>query len=155
LKNQRRWTVASGVCSALALATPARAAGSLELLPDLWVLGLLVVIFVALIFPLNILIFRPIFGVLDERRERVAGARRRGEKLEREAADVLSRYREQIRQAREEAERDRRAQIDAARSEHAGIAAEARVQAEQQAERGRNQIASSLEEARRILRADG
>ena len=59
---------------ALFAALPAQAAGaSLEIFPDERIFYL-IVLFVLLIFPVNKLLFHPIFRVLDERDARIDGA---------------------------------------------------------------------------------
>lgn len=141
-------TLLSGIA-----ATPAHAAGGLQLIPEVAELVTLFVLFALLIFPLNALIFRPIFGVLDEREERIAGARRRGEQLETEAAQIVARYEGEVREVRESSERERRESLDRSRDERATIADAARSEAEAEIERGRMAIASSLDEARTTLRA--
>lgn len=141
-------------CAAVALswAAPAQAAGGLQLIPEWRELITLVLLFVFLIYPLNVLIFRPIFGVLDEREERIVGARRRGEQLERDAAEVMERYEAGIRDVRAESELARRETLDTAREQRAELADQARGNAESEIDRGRTAIASSLEEARGTLR---
>ena len=72
--------------SATAAALPAAAADELVLIPDYALFGLIggeegigmlwvmVALFVVLIFPLNALMFKPIFRALDARMDRIAGA---------------------------------------------------------------------------------
>ena len=58
---------------------PVQAAGdSLEIFPDERIFYL-IVLFVLLVFPVNKLLFHPIFRVLDERDARIEGARKRAE----------------------------------------------------------------------------
>lgn len=135
-------------------AAPAHAAGGLHLWPPDWqALGLILLAFVLLVTPINHLVFKPLFRAIDEREERIAGSRRRGEKLEQDADDVLERYQRAVREARESAEQDRRGQIEAARGEHGAVTAEARSEAEAEVERSRADIQQSLEAARSALRA--
>ena len=54
-------------------ALPAQASEQLVLLPDPTVLLVLLVAFVAVIFPLNRLIFQPLLQVMDAREERIDG----------------------------------------------------------------------------------
>jgi F-type H+-transporting ATPase subunit b len=134
-------------------AAPARAAGGLVLVPEPFTLGALLVGFVFLIAPLNALIFRPIFRVLDERDARIEGARTRAAQLAGEAEALTSRYRDEIRQAREEAEAGRKEQLDAARSELAIITSDAKNEAETEIAGARAEISDSLLEARETLRS--
>lgn len=147
----------TAVLAGLALAwpgAPAHAAGALELIPQPEPLAILLVGFVVLIFPLNALIFQPIFRALDAREEKIAGARRRASKLESEAQQLLHRYRDAIREVREETEADRRQQVEAARSEQHSVAGEARTRAESELAHTRSELSTSLEEARAQLRGE-
>ena len=134
-------------------AVPAQAAGQLELIPSPLMLISLLVLFVVLVFPLNALIFRPIFEALDERHRRTAGARERSEEVSQQADEVLQRYGAEMRAARIEAEKIRKAAMEEAREEQARVLAEARANAEAKVEEGRGRLASSLEDARAELEA--
>ena len=85
---------------ALLIAAPAHAAGNLVLLPEAPKLVALLVFFVLLI-PLNKLIFRPLFGVIDERDSKIAGATRDAEQLVAKAEELTNEYRGKIRGARD------------------------------------------------------
>lgn len=138
------------------LASPAHASGGeLVLLPDPITIGVLIVVFALLIGPVNALLFKPVFRVLDRREDKIGGARRRAERLERHADGVLADYEGAVRGAREEAELERRAQIDEARSEHASLTAAAREEAERELERARAELGRSLADARAALRSQG
>jgi F-type H+-transporting ATPase subunit b len=132
---------------------PALASGKLELVPDPIILSTVIVAFTLLIFPLNKLIFKPIFQSLDERAARIEGARRRSSQLENEADAVLDRYETAIRDARGDAEQTRQGQLVLAREEQATLTAQARGEAEGELERARAELSQSLEEARTSLRS--
>lgn len=137
----------------LLAATPALAAeGGLVLIPSLEMLGALIALFVILIFPVHTLVFRPIFAVFDARAEKIAGTRARAERIAADAEEVLTRYEGSLREAREEAERERKERLAAARSESAEQSAAARAEAEREIERARDQISAGLVEARSSLR---
>ena len=147
-------------------ALPAVAADTLELIPDYALFGLIqgkpglgslwimLIGFVILIFPLNALIFQPIFRALDERAERIQGARERSANLEREADGVLERYETAIREARAESEATRQGQLASAREEQAVLTAQARGESESELEQARASLNASLEDARAALRVD-
>ena len=163
--------VGSSALVATLVATPALAADSLQLIPDLDLFGALdgvagyeddgglgamwvmLISFVLLIFPLNALIFQPIFRALDERAERIQGARDRSTQLEEEANSVLDRYESAIRDARAESEEARQAQLATAREEQVSLTTAARSAAEGELDRARTELNQSLEEARATLRA--
>lgn len=112
----------------------------------------LLALFVALIFPVNRVIFRPLFGVLNEREERIEGARDRAQQVDEEAGAVLARYEDAVSQAREQASAERKTALAGARGEEKDATSEARGLAEQEIERARGEIAVSLAEARESLR---
>jgi len=146
--------VVATLTSVLLAAAPAMASGSLVLVPDWFgVLPFMLVGFVLLIFPLNALLFQPIFRALDERAERIAGARERSEQLQEEADTVLERYEEAIREARTEAEAARQGRLEGAREEQIQLTAAARGEAERELEGARGEMKQSIEAARASLRA--
>ena len=141
--------------AAFLAAAPALASeGNLELLPDFFgKLPLLIVLFGLMIFPVNALILKPIFRVLDGRDEKISGTRRSAERLAGEADKVLQRYENSVREVRAEAERDRKQALERARTEGAASSAGARGAAEQQVKRARADVAAALDDARATLRS--
>lgn len=148
----RRSAIIAALGCALA-AEPALASGELVLIPDPKLLLIMLVGFVVLIFPLNALLFKPIFAALDARSDRIQGARTRSGQLEKDADVVLGRYESAIRDARSKAETHRQAQLERAREEQAQLTAAARSEAETELERARSELGQSLESARATLRA--
>lgn len=136
------------------VATPAQAAAGLSLFPQWGLLVVLLVGFVILVFPLNALIFKPLFRVLEEREERIEGARARAAELEGNAEELLNRYRAAIAEVRETCERDRRAQLEAARGEQSELTDAARSEAETVLAAGRVDLDQWLGDARTTLRGD-
>ncbi len=136
----------------LLLATPSAAAGgALEIFPDVRFVYLLL-LFVVMIFPVNKLLFAPLLRVLDERRERIEGARGRAEQIAKEADSVLAQYETAVRGATEEAEADRRSRVEAARREQVEATGSVRADAETRITAARDDVARMLEEARGELR---
>jgi F-type H+-transporting ATPase subunit b len=137
----------------LLVALPVQAAGgSLEIFPDERIFYL-IVLFVLLVFPVNKLLFHPIFRVLDERDARIEGGRKRADQISAEAEATLGRYRRAVRSAREEAENDRKQMLEEARREQAQLTGSVRSEAEAQINRAREEIAVALQDARSLLRA--
>lgn len=134
-------------------ASPAHAADQLELTPDVVVTGILLVAFVALVFPLNSLIFQPLLRVMDEREERIDGARIRAGQIQEQAAEALERYEVSVVGAREEALGHRRQLLDAARAELLQTTRVAKDEAERELERAREELQASIGSARESLRA--
>ncbi len=113
----------------------------------------LVVLFCLLVIPVNHLVFKPLFRVLDERAERIDGTRRRAERLEREADEVLASYERSVQEVREEAEAERRAHLDRTRAESQDNTGAVRAEADREIARARRALAESLESTRATLRA--
>ena len=156
---------------AVALIVPGVAAAAehgLQILPDLppflsalakaigapigWGLVLLLVLFPLLLAPTSALVLKPLLRVLDERDARTAGTRTKAERLEQQAAAILARYEQAVRDTREEGERGRRSLLTEVRAEAQHEIAAARRDAEQRLERARTEIAAALESARAALR---
>ena len=112
----------------------------------------LLVVFIALIVPLNALIFRPLLRVLDARDDKIAGARRRAEQVEGQAEDTLARYETSVRAAREEVLADRRSHIDAARADLLATTQRAKEQGARDLAHAREELESTLAESRETLR---
>ena len=147
-------TLAVAIAVPLGLASPVLASEGLSLVPDFeTTLPILILVFTVLVFPLNRLIFRPIFRVLDARIDQIEGNRARGEQVAAQADGVLERYERSIQEVREDAERDRRARLEAVRGETADRAARARSEAEAEITRAREQVAVVLADARSSLRS--
>jgi F-type H+-transporting ATPase subunit b len=128
--------------------------GGLVLLPEVDTLLILVVVFGLLVYPVNQLIFRPIFRVLDERDAKTTGTRRDAERIAGEAEQVLARYQQSVREVRADAERERKATLEQARADGAARTGEARSESELEVHRARAQVVAALEEARVSLREE-
>jgi len=144
--------VAATASITLALPTTAFASGDLVLIPEVPMLITMVVLFVALIFPTNLLIFKPIFRALDERANRISGARDRAEHIDAGADAVLAQYENSIREARGAAEATRKQSIAGARNEQVAMAARARAEAEVLIENARSELSAALDRARIEMR---
>lgn len=157
----------------LLAALPASAAGDLSIFPDLiedamygthggellaepwrstWLQ--LVALFVVIVFPLNALIFRPLLRTLEQRGEKIEGARSRAGAVSKQAEEVLGRYQSAVGLARREAEAIRRQALDGARQEQARIGSAARASAEREVASARQGVAGAVAEARSALRGD-
>lgn len=126
----------------------------LVLVPNVPLLVALIALFCILIFPLNTLIFRPIFRVFDEREERIAGAHRRAQQLATETDEIVAGYEKAVQEVREEAEDERRKSLEVARSEGASKLSGARSVSEREIEGARESIRTALEGARGSLRGE-
>jgi F0F1-type ATP synthase membrane subunit b/b' len=128
--------------------------GGLAIFPDwLGTMPLLVILFAALVYPVNALILKPIFRALDEREDKITGTRRHGDRLIAEADEVLERYEQAVREARRDAENDRKQTLESARADGAAMTADVRNESKQEVGRAREEVAAALDEARAKLRA--
>ncbi len=128
--------------------------GDLVLTPELPMLLALIALFVVLIFPVNALLFRPIFAALDAREDKIAGTRARAEKLSARAEEVLQRYQGTVRETREATEQVRRSLLKDAKNEASERLSSARGEAEREIDRARGEIRSALVAARSSLRGE-
>ena len=143
----------AALAAGLLLAPAAQAADRLELMPDPIVTAVLLTAFIVIIFPLNRLIFQPLMKIMDEREERIDGARARAAEVEQQAEDSLNRYRETLRAAHDQATEQRRVRINEAREQLLGVTGRAKEDAELELTRAREALSASLGEAQDSLRA--
>lgn len=144
--------------AALVLASPAAASeGGLDIFPDISPTGAflkLLVLFVVLIPLCNLLVFKPLLGVLEERSARIDGARARASEFAANAQAALLQYEQSIGAARKAAESDRRELLEQARRSQTQTQAEARASAEREIAQVRAQVAGSIDAARAELRRE-
>lgn len=160
----------------LLVAAPSLAAASLEIFPDVppygspwwdprnlfwWIVALptstfgqLVILFAAIIWPLDKLLFRPVLRTLERRGEKIEGARQKASALSKQADDVLGRYEAAVGIARRDAESVRRSALEGARQEQARISGAARAAAEREVASARAGVAGALDSARASLRGE-
>lgn len=132
----------------------AQASGDqLVLVPEPAKLIALILLFTALVFPLNALIFQPIFRVMDAREEKTAGTRKRADQIVADADAMLERYEHSIREVRRDAEEARKQTLVHARTDGGAETSRARGHAESEVGRARAEITAALEEARATLKA--
>ena len=143
------WIAAALLFPAVAVAEEGH---GLVLVPEVGRIVPLIVLFVVLIVPANALVLKPLLRVIDERDERIGGTRAKAGRLEQEAAEILARYEQAVREARDDGERARRALLTEVRSETQREIAAARGDAETRLDGARAEIAAALESARGSLR---
>ena len=154
MENRRLFGPTAGLLGlGLAFAQSAQASEELTLAPDPYTLLILLVVFLMLIAPVNLLLFRPVFRVLEARRARIEGATKRAERLSEQADVAVARYERAVREARETAEGERRRRLDEARREQVSTSAAVRADAERQIEDARAEVNTALAGVRSALRA--
>ncbi len=148
-----RFAVAFSLVSLILAENAAASEGELVLLPEFTtLLPLMIFLFLALIVPVNTLLFKPIFRVLEDREEKIVGTLKRAERIGVEAENTLSQYNTAIREVREKVEAERKRSFAEARDRGTEKTVEARSAAESEIERARNEVQGILEEARATLR---
>lgn len=110
--------------------------------------------FLLLMFLLNRLLFRPMMRVLEERRERTEGRRKKAEQLDAEAEAVWSDYQKRIQEAKADADRIRSELVRQADAERQKTVEAATRQAEKTVTEIRARVRAEAEEARGVLRAE-
>ncbi len=126
--------------------------GRLVLVPDPTLLPLMILLFAALIVPVNTILFKPIFKVIEDREERIDGTLNRADRLGTEAEELLDRYDTAIREVRDEAEVERKQNFATARDQVTDEIAQARADAEREIENARGEVQGILEDVRATLR---
>jgi F-type H+-transporting ATPase subunit b len=104
--------------------------------------------------PVNAILFKPIFQVLDAREERTNGTCQRAEKIMQDAEETLAGYERAVREARAEAEQARKREAAAAREENATVIDAARAESASHLESAKAELAAALEQSRQILGGD-
>ena len=156
----------SASLAALVAATNAAASGAtLDILPSgidsvnplewrpFLMIGIVAIIFV-LSKLLNRVVFEPLVKVLEERENRIDGARNRAADLARDADALLQRYETAVREARARAGHDRRGRIDEARRGYQAAIQAARESADAEIGRARSEVSTAVNAARTLLEQD-
>jgi F-type H+-transporting ATPase subunit b len=153
-RNARIALIIAVSTSLLATSEAFASEGALAIFPDWFgTMPLLVIFFFILVWPVNLLILKPIFRVLDAREEKITGTRKKADRLIAEADDVLQRYEQTVREVRQDAERDRKQTLEQARAEGAAMTTGVRNESKEEVARAREEVAAALDEARVQLRA--
>ncbi len=100
----------------------------LQILPDL-TLVIQIGLFLLFIWVMNALLFRPTLRVIEDRQERIEGARLRAGELQERIEETVAKHAAQIRDARMNGERERARLVQEATAEEERIASEGRERA--------------------------
>ena len=136
-----------GLVLVAAAAPPARAAGSLQLIPDPIGLGINFVAMLLLIYPVNRWLLQPLVAVLQERESRTHGANQGAEALAAEAAQARQIIADRTQEARAEAQASRAALLGEADQEERSVIGSAREDAGRQVESVRESLQAELRAA--------
>jgi F-type H+-transporting ATPase subunit b len=110
--------------------------------------------FFVLIFLLNVVLYKPILKVLEERDERVAGQQAEAKKIMEEGQALLSEYNQKLYNAKVEAMNAKNAARSQASEEAGRIIEEARKKAEDIVAEVQRQISVEIERAKKELEPD-
>jgi F-type H+-transporting ATPase subunit b len=149
--------IRTGVAATVLVLAPSlahAAEGGLSILPDVKRLVVLLVLFLVLLPILNALLFQPLLRALEARDARIAGARARAADLAQQAATLLARHDDAIRQARERAHAEQVQIVEQARSDHHAAVGAARGEAERQLAEARVEITQAATGVRGSLQAE-
>ena len=117
-----------------------------------WTLFLQFANFLVLLFLLNLLLYRPLSRIMEERDQTVQGGHQRAKDLENQIEAKMAAYREKLQSAKSKAAEERNALRAAAAEEEARILGDAQAKAADQVKTVRNKVASQAQEARENLR---
>jgi len=117
-----------------------------------WTLFLQLANFLVLIYLLNVLLFRPLGRIMEERKQATLGGHQRARDLEAEIQAKMAAYREKLQEAKSKAAEERAALRTAAAEEEARILADAQQKGAAQITALRNQVEREASAARKNLR---
>jgi F-type H+-transporting ATPase subunit b len=119
-----------------------------------WTILLQAANFMVLMLVLNSILYRPLRNLLNRRRESIDGAHGRARELETQIAEKMSRYQEQLQQAKLKGNEEKMALRAAAAKNEAELLASAHQSASEQLQAIKNQVHAEVEIARKSLKAD-
>lgn len=117
-----------------------------------WTLFLQFANFLVLLFVLNLLLYRPLSRIMEERAQTVDGGHQRARDLENQIEAKMAAYREKLQAAKSKAAEERSALRAAAGEEESRILADAQKKAAAQVDKVRTQVAAQAQQARENLR---
>ena len=118
-----------------------------------WTIGLQFLNFLVLMLLLNVLLYRPLRGVLEKRKATVEGGHARARELKEQIDEKMARYQEQLQQAKLKGNEEKAALRSAAAKEEAEILGAARAVAGGRLQAIRGQVQAEAAQAGKELRA--
>ncbi len=110
--------------------------------------------FLLLVFLLNVVLYKPILKVLEERERRVDGQQAEAKKLLDDAQQLVAEYNQRLHGAKIEAMNAKNAARSEASEEASRIIEEARKKADEHISQVQKQIRSEIEQAKREMEPD-
>jgi len=117
-----------------------------------WTIGLQFLNFIVLMLLLNVLLYRPLRGVLEQRKATVDGGHARARELKDQIDEKMARYQDQLQQAKIKGNEERVALRTAAAKEEAEILGAARTVASGRLQAIREQVQTEAQKASKELR---
>lgn len=118
-----------------------------------WTIGLQFLNFFVLLLLLNVLLYRPLRGVLEKRKATVDGGHARARELKEQIDEKMARYQDQLQQAKIKGNEEKAALRSAAAKEEADILTAARTAAGGRLQAIREQVQAEAAQAGQQLRA--
>lgn len=119
-----------------------------------WTLILQFVNFMVLLVILNKLLYRPLLGILQQRREAIDGSHEKAQSLQGEIEDKMARYQAQLSEAKTAASLERSNLKKTALSEESAILGEAQKRAATRLQVIKDQVGEEAAEAGKTLKAE-
>jgi len=119
-----------------------------------WTILLQAANFMVLMLVLNIILYRPLRDILNRRRENIDGAHGRTRELEAQIDEKMSRYQEQLQQAKLKGNEEKAALRAAAARNEAEILGAAQQGASEQLQTIKNRVQEEAAVARHALKAE-
>lgn len=119
-----------------------------------WTLLLQFVNFVVLLFILNLLLYRPLRRLMQERQQTVDGSYRKAREMEGEIATKMEHYQQRLQEAKRRGHQERTELRQGALTEENRLLVEARNTAAEQVQTIRTQVATETAGARQTLKKE-
>lgn len=117
-----------------------------------WTMILQFVNFLVLMAVLNVLLYRPLRNVLAQRKEKIDGSHQRAKDLETQIEEKMTRYQEQLQDAKMKGSQERAEMRSAATAEEAKIVGAAREEAGQRLQELKAKVAEEAAAAETTLK---
>ncbi|ALC18298.1 ATP synthase F0 b' subunit [Desulfuromonas soudanensis] len=119
-----------------------------------WTLGLQFINFVVLMLALNVILYRPLRKVMQQRKETVDGSYRKAKSLEGAIDEKMAHYQEQLQQAKLKGNQEKNELRSQAHAEEGKILSAARATATEYMDTIKVKVASEADRARQALKAE-
>lgn len=119
-----------------------------------WTLGLQFINFVVLMLALNIILYRPLRRVMQQRKETVDGSYRKAKSLEGAIDEKMAHYQEQLQQAKLKGNQEKNELRSQAHAEEGAILSAARATATDYMDSIKVKVAGEADRARQALKAE-